>query len=328
MINNTSPKISVIIPIFNTEKYLKICLNSVLKQDYKNIEVILVNDGSTDKSGDICDDYQSNDARVKVIHQSNSGASTARNKGLDIATGEYIMFLDSDDFWVDSCLGRIVDKINNTQVEIDVMFLKAAVVKDDGQLTDFKGYEFNYFNKGQLLDYISTQNKVAVSACLKIINRKLFSNKKVYFQDSLLVEDIDWFFNLVNVANHFTAYDGEFYCYRIRSNSASHTTNEKRIKDYLYIINKWIKLSNEELSSDKKSFYYMIGYEYEILLATFFDYDKKVRDKYFLELKKLSWLLKYRNKPRSKLIKLLNTTLGFQNTCRILNKYLHRRRIK
>jgi len=326
MIKN--PKISVIIPIYNTSKYLKYCIESVLNQDYKNVEVLLVNDGSTDNSGKICENYKDAHKRVKVIHQNNSGASTARNKGLDHATGDYIMFLDSDDFWVDSCLGRIVDKLNKIETEIDVMFLKSAVIKDDGSLTEFKGYEFENFNKRQLIEYISTQNKVAVSACLKVINKKVFLNKNLYFKDSLLVEDIDWFFNLINIANKFTTFDGDFYCYRIRSDSASRTPNEQRIRDYLYILNKWANYTKNSTDIDKHFLYYMIGYEYEILLSTFFDYDKKVQNKYYLELKKLSWLLNYRDKPRSRMIKVLNRLVGFKNTCLILNAYLKKRKRK
>ncbi|TYS69702.1 glycosyltransferase family 2 protein [Sutcliffiella horikoshii] len=329
MKNIFNPKISVIIPVYNTEQYLNYCVDSVLNQEYQNIEVILVNDGSTDKSADICDKYQKVDERVKVIHQSNSGASTARNKGIDNATGEYIMFLDSDDFWVDGCLGKIISKLEKSEKEVDVMFLKYAVIKENGSLTDFKGYKFDYFNRVELLRYISTQDKVAVSACLKVINKKIFSDKRVYFKDSLLAEDIDWFFKLVSVANSFVTYDGGFYCYRILKSSASRSTNEKRIADYLYILNKWIKLTSEKIDeAERDYFYYMIGYEYEILLATFFDYDKRIRDRYLIELKDLFWLLDYRNKPRSNLIKILNKTIGFRYTCRLLNLYLHKRKIK
>lgn len=92
--------ISIIIPVFNNQKHLKRCLDSVLVQTYKNIEVILIDDGSTDNSGEICDDYASKDKRIKVFHTINQGVSIARNLGLDNATGEYIMFVDSDD-WIE-----------------------------------------------------------------------------------------------------------------------------------------------------------------------------------------------------------------------------------
>lgn len=92
------PLISVIIPVFNVERYLKRCLDSVINQTYKKLEIILVNDGSTDKSGEICDSYASIDKRVKVIHKKNGGLSDARNVGLLEATGDFVSFIDSDDF--------------------------------------------------------------------------------------------------------------------------------------------------------------------------------------------------------------------------------------
>ena len=92
------PLISIIVPVYKVEKYLKRCVDSILTQTYQNMEVILVDDGSPDNCGAICDRYKETDNRVVVIHKKNGGLSDARNAGLDIATGEYIMFIDSDDF--------------------------------------------------------------------------------------------------------------------------------------------------------------------------------------------------------------------------------------
>ena len=91
-------KISIIIPVYQVEKYIKRCLDSILSQTYSNLEIILIDDGSRDMSGKICDEYAIKDSRIKVIHQDNAGVSVARNKGLDICTGDYVTFVDSDDF--------------------------------------------------------------------------------------------------------------------------------------------------------------------------------------------------------------------------------------
>lgn len=92
------PLISVIVPVYNVEKFLSRCLNSILAQTYNNLEVILVDDGSTDNSGKICDDYALKDKRIRVIHKQNGGVSSARNMALSVAKGEYIGFVDSDDY--------------------------------------------------------------------------------------------------------------------------------------------------------------------------------------------------------------------------------------
>lgn len=90
-------KVSIILPIYNVEKYLEKCVNSVINQTYQNIEVILVDDGSKDSSGRICDELVESDNRIKVIHKKNGGLASARNAGYEVATGEYIMYIDSDD---------------------------------------------------------------------------------------------------------------------------------------------------------------------------------------------------------------------------------------
>ena len=91
-------KISVIVPVYNVEKFIKRCLDSIINQTMRDLEIILVNDGSTDNSGKICDEYAQLDNRITVIHKENGGLSSARNTGLDVATGEWIAFVDSDDY--------------------------------------------------------------------------------------------------------------------------------------------------------------------------------------------------------------------------------------
>ena len=101
-------RFSIIIPVYNCDLYLRDCVNSVLSQNYENIEIILIDDGSTDKSGLICDEYAAQNERVRAYHQKNAGVSAARNVGLDMATGTYIVFLDADDILADNNLEQIL----------------------------------------------------------------------------------------------------------------------------------------------------------------------------------------------------------------------------
>ena len=112
--------LSVIVPVYNTEDYLRRCLSSILEQDLNNLEVIVVDDGSTDKSGNICDEYAAKDIRVKVIHQNNKGISEARNNGFAIAKGEYITYVDSDDYLPDDMglYRRAIDNMENKNLDI------------------------------------------------------------------------------------------------------------------------------------------------------------------------------------------------------------------
>lgn len=124
-------KISIIVPIYNVEKYLKQCLNSICHQDYQNLEIILVDDGSPDESGNICDEYAIKDSRIKVIHKKNMGVSAARNSGLDVSTGKYVCFVDPDDY-----------------LEVDYVSYLFKLIKDnDCDLSLSKGVYDNYSPK-------------------------------------------------------------------------------------------------------------------------------------------------------------------------------------
>jgi len=118
MIRNVNPLVSVIIPVYNVEKYLEKCMNSVLEQTYTNLEIILIDDGSTDQSGIMCDIYAERDARVKVIHKQNGGLSEARNWGLDNMTGEFLVFVDSDDYIHKDFVARLLDYIIEKKCDV------------------------------------------------------------------------------------------------------------------------------------------------------------------------------------------------------------------
>ena len=112
--------ISVIVPVYNVEKYLTNCVNSIIKQTYEELEIILINDGSSDNSGIICDDFSKKDNRIKVIHKENGGLSDARNVGIDIATGELITFIDSDDYISKNMLEKLYNALIGTMSDIAV----------------------------------------------------------------------------------------------------------------------------------------------------------------------------------------------------------------
>ena len=130
-------KISVIVPIYNVENYLRRCVDSILKSTYENLEIILVDDGSTDECPTICDDYAKKDPRIKVIHKKNGGLSDARNKGLDIATGEYISFIDSDDYIESSMFQRIFEAISTK--DVDLVFIREKSVNVEGKTIYING---------------------------------------------------------------------------------------------------------------------------------------------------------------------------------------------
>ena len=125
-------KISVIVPVYNVERYLKRCIESIINQTYKDLEIILVDDGSTDSSGNICDEYKKIDKRISVIHKKNGGLSDARNEGLKVVTGTYIAFVDSDDF-LDLDMYEYMQK-NIEKENADIVICGTKIDYDNGKI--------------------------------------------------------------------------------------------------------------------------------------------------------------------------------------------------
>lgn len=126
--------ISIIVPVYNSESQLEKCINSIIYQTYKSLEIILIDDGSTDSSGNICDKYAKTDSRIKVYHQENTGASAARNKGIDMSTGKYITFVDSDDYIAENYISVLY---SNMSSNIDLVISKPQAVNPDGRKSKY-----------------------------------------------------------------------------------------------------------------------------------------------------------------------------------------------
>ena len=187
--------ISVIIPVYNTEQYLKRCIESVLKQTYKNIEVILVDDGSTDNSLTICNEYANIDNRVSVIHQRNSGVSTARNQGIEIMKGEYFICIDSDDWIEPNMIETLYNYIKNNDADISIcnfyinkesgeQSIKNEVKKQELILTDIKGMYENLFDEKMFGGYL--WNKLIKTSIIKDNTEKILFNEKIAIEEDVL----------------------------------------------------------------------------------------------------------------------------------------------
>lgn len=180
-----TPLISVIIPVYNVEKYLRRCLDSVIAQTYQNLEIICVDDGSIDESGRICDQYAVRDARIKVIHQENQGLSAARNKGLDAAEGEYIAFVDSDDYILEDMYKKMLDKLLNYNVDLCVCQWQYEF-SDGRQVVKRKNIAPTIYGRKTSLEFArflymgNYENGVVVAAWNKLYRRTLLD--KIRFE--------------------------------------------------------------------------------------------------------------------------------------------------
>lgn len=321
-------KISVIIPIYNVGFYLQECVNSVIKQTYKNLEIILIDDGSTDECPNICDIYAKQYSNVKVVHKQNGGLSDARNVGILNSTGDYLLFLDADDFWKDStAVQSLVDRINLTHADL----LNYSYIK---YYEDLKKY-INYFedmeplplefNKLESIQYLLDNNLYIASACNKLIKKSLFEDGNLYFVKGIYSEDIDWCLRLLIKAESVDFICENFYCYRQRSGSITHTINDKKCHDLTNNILKCFSMVNKSESLQDVLYKY-VAYQY----GTFFIMQavaENYQSECINELSKYKWVLKYHsNNKKLIILNIMVTLFGYKLSCNIIRFFIRLRR--
>lgn len=187
--------ISIIIPVYNAEKYLDRCIISILKQSFKNWELILLNDGSTDKSGEICDKYKRVDNRIRVIHKKNTGVSSTRNLGINLSKGEYITFVDSDD-WIELDYLELMYK-SIIEMNVDVIVTGCVYEDKNGINNPFKKGKPIIYEKNEAKKEFLKQDKFIWTICDKLYRSELL--KKVKLDAHLkIAEDMLLFWNLIS----------------------------------------------------------------------------------------------------------------------------------
>lgn len=298
---------SVIIPVYNVEKYLNECVDSVLSQTFTDFELILVNDGSTDTSGKICDEYAKKDNRIKVLHKQNGGLSDARNKGTEIAVGKYVVYIDSDDY-VSSpdFLSELFQKAKN---EPDIIVYKFKKYFEDSNSFSKCTYAFPELdNITTLADKISCLVKTDsfyCSAWSKAIKLSLLKDNHIEFEKGLLGEDQEWYYHLLLKAKSINGIDKDYIVYRQRANSITSSWKIKNLTDCIYIVDKWQKeiLNNTEISPDyRDALLCSVAKLYCNLLIAYTNFPNKTKKEYYKKLKSLSFLFKYNLNPRVSLL--------------------------
>ena len=222
--------VSVILPIYNVEKYLARAVESVSNQTYTNLEIILVNDGSTDSSGKICDDMSLRDNRIKVIHKPNGGLSDARNVGKRVAKGQYILFIDSDDFINEKMIEILV---NNIQAyDADVSCCQYMDVYDNNSFPQYSDVRIKkLINREEFLKEYLYDTYISASICTKLMKREI--SDKIDFPVGKVYEDAFYHLELAKTADRFICITKPLYYYYHRTNSI--TTKPYR-KENMYAI--------------------------------------------------------------------------------------------
>lgn len=289
------PKVSVIVPVYNTEKYLPRCIDSILAQTFTDFELILINDGSSDNSGAICDEYAAKDKRITVIHKENGGVSSARNKGIEIAQGEWIAFVDSDDYIANNMLTSFkIKSEDNTDIKI-------------GRITSL-GYNANV--SGPISDRTISIDELRLytkqlniqSPCSKLYKSSIIQNFKITFDKNIRVSE-DLLFNIEVLLNcsHISFYNNANYYYdkSVEFSSKHYLSADElhyNLKKITSALNSFEKLTNNNYDEIKQGVYLL---QYKLFTNYIKKLEKKDSVKQIKKFKKYK-LYKYKFKMNYK----------------------------
>lgn len=234
-----NPKISIILPIYNTKDYLEKCLDSILTQTYKNLEILCIDDGSTDGSELILDQYSKKDKRIKAVHKKNGGESSARNIGLQLMTGEYVGFMDCDDWIEPNMYEKLVTIITEKNIDMAISTWYCDTKQYSEKIVNRCFVSKEVFNQEELLKYIYKRDDYRGFAYMwdKLYKRELFYDKKgqlmLFDEDLVLGGDVLYLAKLAFNTNSAFYIDEAFYHYNQREDSGCHTQSLKKREDWL-----------------------------------------------------------------------------------------------
>lgn len=244
-------KISIVIPVYNSLDYLRECVRSITSQTFRDVEVLLVDDGSTDGSGSLCDSLAAEDQRVKAIHKPNGGTSSARNAGVERATGDYLTFCDNDDFLRDvHCLERVEESLAAHPVDV---LMHDNCMYDDRTATIVPPRETHLakdiaaMDKGEAILAIISQGLMARAVWNKVVRTELVRTNGIVFPEGMRNEDTDWSASVLEHARSVGWLDDPYYCYRKGHGYAqtAKPVNRSMTDDLAAIINRHVEAVDE-----------------------------------------------------------------------------------
>lgn len=324
-------RFSIIVPVYNVEKYLETCLNSILNQNYNEFELILVNDGSTDNSGLICQNYYEKFENIKYIIKENGGLSSARNEGILRSQGEYIIFTDSDDYWKGNNvlfdLNEIIIKDNPDLIlHEETRFFSEENQIYECNINKIKSEEHKFMEDCFNLIY----NEVYVaSAWDKVIKREILINNNLFFPLKRKSEDIEWCAKLIEHINKYSLFYYSFYIYR-QSNTNSITKNidSNHILDIFQMIKICLNEGKKKNKTIQRAIENFLTINYVVLLMNYYKLTKT--DRTLIKTEIFEWkflLLKNANIRVDRIIKISENTnfhlmIIMLNLYRKINNYL------
>ena len=277
---SNNPLVSVIIPVYNVGKYLRQCLDSVLAQTYTEYEVLLIDDGSTDSSADICREYCKKDSRFKLYQKQNGGASSARNLGLFHSKGKYVYFLDSDDEITTNAIGKMV--VCASENCADLVFIEAQTKSDDGvPSSGHYGYHRQYTADSPycIMEEMLNNKEFHVGTPFFFIQKEVFETNNLRFKEGIISEDMIMAYQLFSLAKRGAHIHEYLYIRRYRPSSV--TTSKKTEKNYVSMATVYREVAKfrKTLPEEKQSPKHLIRCAYNVL-SIYRQMTPEVRKKY------------------------------------------------
>ena len=260
--------ISVIVPVYNVEKYLNRCVDSIINQTYKNLEIILVDDGSPDNCGRICDEYAKKDSRIKVIHKENSGVSSARNKGIDIAKGKWISFIDSDDWIEEDYFKLMLSSAKENDADIVLCGYK-RIWKNNIEEIKIRNKKDFLNSKEYLIQVLNPQTGFGFCH-MKLIDKKCIN--KIRMNENLIVaEDAMFNIQIAEKINKAVLVNKALYNYRFNENSVVKKYNNNYASNYLESMKKIKEYIIENYNDDEilQNYYNCVAFHVMLIAVNF-----------------------------------------------------------
>ena len=322
-------KVSVIVPVYKVEAFLPQCVESILSQTYRDFELILVDDGSPDRCPEMCDEYALKDPRVTAIHKKNGGLSSARNAGILAATGEYVLFVDSDD-WLNktNAIALLLQRVEMSHAQV-LCFSYSKIYEQSGKtvrcLEQPQPMPVSCRSKAEQEAYLAARGLYIASACNKLLRLELLKKNNLFFPVGETSEDVVWCLRLLLAADSLDFLNEDLYCYRQRAGSISQTLSLKKCRQLADQILECITLTGELAKSSPVASAYT-AYQF----ATFMKvqtFAESYPEDCVKKLAPYSGLLIFHgNNKKMILLRVMTQLLGYERSCKILYRLYDTRR--
>ncbi len=318
---------SIIIPMYNSQQYIAECVDSLLCQTMKDFELVVVDDGSKDKSGEIVRTYMEKDSRVRLISQENSGQSKARNRGLRESQGEYIIYLDSDDFVMkEDFLQKVKSTIESTAADV-VMYRYVKYYDGENPRFEKSHYDFQgtegISSPEKLLPLLARKDAYYGSAWTKSVKRELLIKHSIFFDEKLSCEDFDWSYRIIEKVKSIVCLDEVFIAYRQRQGSVTKSGSYKNAADFLLMVEKYkarYEDANFSLSTEmRQGLLATVAKYYANLLLTYIRVNSNDKKLMKPRLKALASVLDYGTSKRPVTLRKFYRIFGFSLTLKVFS---------